>query len=123
MKHRALLTHVLLDRNSRESLHAQLTRALRAALAAGDLPAGSPLPSTRALAASLGISRNTVVTAYEELAAEGRIAGRTGSATVVATVRAPRREPDWRALVRSSQYPVVPAGFRDPDCNQLYFHR
>jgi GntR family transcriptional regulator / MocR family aminotransferase len=123
LKRRALLPPVPLDRTSREALHSQLARALRSAIDSGQLPPGAVLPSTRALAATLGISRNTVVTAYDELAAEGRIAGRAGSATRVFGPAAARRAPDWRAVVRSSQYPADPVAFRDPDGNQLYFHR
>ena len=123
MKRRALVPPIPLDRNSREALHTQLTRAFRTAIDSGQLPPGTALPSTRALAAALGVSRNTVVTAYDELAAQGRITGQTGSATRVFGPAAPRRTPDWRAIVRSSQYPVDPVGFRDADGNQLYFHR
>jgi DNA-binding transcriptional MocR family regulator len=89
----------------------------------GDLPPGTALPSTRALASALGLSRNTVVTAYEELAADGRIAGREGSATrVVGNSRAPRM-PQWGTVLRLSQYPLGAVRFRDPDSNALYFHR
>jgi len=123
LKRRALLPHFHLDRASREPLHAQLARALRLSIQTGDLPAGATLPSTRALAESLAVSRNTVVTAYDELAAEGRIAGCRGSATVVSAAPPARRTPDFRAMVRSSQYPLDPAGFRDPDGHELYFHR
>jgi GntR family transcriptional regulator/MocR family aminotransferase len=48
------------------------------------LPAGTRLPSTRALAAELGVSRTTVVTAFEALLAEGYLEGRVGSGTFVA---------------------------------------
>ena len=123
MKRRTPVLHVPLDRASRESLRDQLTRGLRAAIASGRIPPGAPLPSTRAMAAALNVSRNTVVTAYEELAAEGRLIGRAGSATrVFGAVRIPHI-PDWRGMVRESQYPVDPVRFRDPDCHELYFHR
>ncbi|NUO87474.1 MAG: winged helix-turn-helix transcriptional regulator, partial [Cupriavidus sp.] len=44
---------------------------LRAQIADGTLPPGAPAPSTRGLAAELGVSRTTVTAAYEQLAAEG----------------------------------------------------
>jgi GntR family transcriptional regulator/MocR family aminotransferase len=72
---------VTLDRGSREPLHRQLERALRDAVRDGRLPAASPLPSSRALAGQLGLSRGIVVEAYEQLAAEGYLASRPGGAT------------------------------------------
>ena len=78
---------VTLDRGSREPLHRQLERALRSAVRDGRLPAASPLPSSRALAGQLGLSRGIVVDAYEQLAAEGYLSSRPGGATRVA--RAP----------------------------------
>ena len=47
------------------ALYAQLARALKRAILQGQLKAGAALPATRALAAELGLSRNTVLTAYE----------------------------------------------------------
>ncbi len=49
----------------------------------GRLRAGEPLPGSRALADSLGVSRNTVVAAYRELVAEGWVTARTGDGTFV----------------------------------------
>ncbi|HEY3846851.1 MAG TPA: PLP-dependent aminotransferase family protein [Acetobacteraceae bacterium] len=57
---------------------------LRQGILAGSLPAGSRLPPTRALASELGVARQTVVLAYERLAAEGYVRARTGSGTYVA---------------------------------------
>ncbi|GAA0699664.1 PLP-dependent aminotransferase family protein [Dyella marensis] len=56
---------------SAPSLQRQLLLRLREAVLGGTLPAGSPLPGTRALAEALGISRNTVMAVYEQLLAEG----------------------------------------------------
>ncbi len=49
----------------------QLTEHLQQAILTGLLPAGSQLMSSRSLARELGVSRNTVVNAYEHLAVEG----------------------------------------------------
>ncbi len=57
---------------------------LRRGILAGALPAGSRLPPTRSLASELGVARQTVVLAYERLAAEGYVRARTGSGTFVA---------------------------------------
>ncbi len=70
---------------------AALEQALRAAIRDGRLAAGSTVPSTRALAADLGVSRATVVAAYEQLVAEGYLHARHGASTTVASI--PRTEP------------------------------
>ncbi len=65
-------------------LTGQLAAQLRDALADGRLAAGERLPSTRALAATLGVSRTVVTVAYTQLFAEGWLEGRHGSGTYVA---------------------------------------
>lgn len=66
----------------------QLERALRLAIVSGQLQAGQRLPATRRLALQLGLARNTVLTAFEQLSAEGWIRGRVGSGSYVAPVDA-----------------------------------
>lgn len=58
---------------------------LRAQMADGTLPTGARLPSTRALAADLGVSRTTVTAVYEQLAAEGFVLTAAGRAARVAS--------------------------------------
>ena len=58
---------------------------LRHSILTGALPGGGRLPPSRSLAQELGVARQTVVLAYERLAAEGYVRGRTGSGTYVAT--------------------------------------
>jgi len=58
---------------------------LRRGILAGTFAPGSRLPPTRALAGELGVARQTVVLAYERLAAEGYVRSRVGSGTFVAT--------------------------------------
>lgn len=53
-------------------------------VAAGELPAGTRLPSVRALAGDLGIAPNTVVRAYRALEAAGVVRTARGKGTVVA---------------------------------------
>ncbi|MFF9114421.1 PLP-dependent aminotransferase family protein [Streptomyces massasporeus] len=60
-----------------------LTDALREAVRSGRLAPGTRLPSSRALAADLGIARNTVADAYADLVAEGWLTARQGSGTRV----------------------------------------
>jgi len=75
-------------------LRRRLERELREAVQAGRLLPGTALPSTRALAAQLGVSRGLVVEAYAQLVAEGYLSARQGAATVVAAraAAAPRAQ-------------------------------
>ncbi|WP_227837198.1 MocR-like pyridoxine biosynthesis transcription factor PdxR [Nocardia aurantia] len=61
-----------------------LEEALRTAVRDGRLAAGTGLPSSRDLAAQLGLSRGTVTTVYEQLVAEGWLTARQGAGTRVA---------------------------------------
>ena len=65
-----------LDRSGASPLYEQLYRALNADILSGALPGGSRLPSGRALAEHLGLSRVTVETAYAQLLAEGYLTSR-----------------------------------------------
>jgi GntR family transcriptional regulator/MocR family aminotransferase len=73
-----------LDREAAEPLRAQLERELREAIRAGRLVAGERLPSSRVMAAELGISRGLVLECYGQLQAEGFLMAQSGSATRVA---------------------------------------
>jgi len=72
------------DRGRALPLAGQISAQLRAALADGRLASGERLPSSRALAAALGVSRTVVTTVYMQLFAEGWLEGRHGSGTYVA---------------------------------------
>lgn len=69
-------------------LGTQLHEQLKARILQGQLPAALRLPTTRALAEALGISRNTVVRVYERLLSEGYLQTRVGDGTYVAALRA-----------------------------------
>jgi GntR family transcriptional regulator / MocR family aminotransferase len=71
-----------------------LESALREAVRTGRLAPGTRLPSSRALAADLGLARNTVAEVYSQLVAEGWLTARTGSGTSVAERRAVAPGPD-----------------------------
>jgi GntR family transcriptional regulator / MocR family aminotransferase len=74
---------IALDDRSRTPLYRQLYDSLRRAILAGQLAPGTRLQSTREMAEELGVSRNTVVNAYEQLLAEGYLEGQVGSGTYV----------------------------------------
>jgi GntR family transcriptional regulator/MocR family aminotransferase len=78
------LAGIELDR--RQGLSRQLYQALRVRILDGRLSSGTRLPASRDLAASLGISRNSVMRAYDQLYAEGFTEGRIGDGTYVAQV-------------------------------------
>ena len=65
-------------------LHKRLYNALRRAILDGSLAPQSRLPPSRDLAGELGVSRNTILTTYEQLLAEGYVVSRRGSGTFVA---------------------------------------
>jgi GntR family transcriptional regulator/MocR family aminotransferase len=73
-----------LDLTRGRGLRVGLEEGLRQAIRSGRLSRGTRLPATRTLARDLGVSRGTVLAAYAQLAAEGWVAGRRGSGTVVA---------------------------------------
>lgn len=77
------------DRDRPQPLRDQLERGLREAIRAGRLATGERLPSSRALARDLGISRGLVTECYAQLQAEGYLVTRGGSATRVAAAAHP----------------------------------
>jgi DNA-binding transcriptional regulator YhcF (GntR family) len=108
-----------IDRDRGEPLWLQLVRQLQEAIEAGQVPSGARLPSTRALSRTLGVSRNTVLTAYEELAARGCVSSRQG-AGVFAIVPPTIIDLDMRAVMRDAHYPSWTIAFQDQDGNPLY---
>ncbi|HEX4440993.1 MAG TPA: PLP-dependent aminotransferase family protein [Thermoanaerobaculia bacterium] len=72
-----------LDRGAATPLSDQLSDALQRRIEDGLLPRDSRLPTTRELAASLGINRGTVQAAYRRLGEKGLVEGRVGSGTIV----------------------------------------
>jgi GntR family transcriptional regulator/MocR family aminotransferase len=75
-----------------------LTDALRDAVRTGRLAPGTRLPSSRSLAADLGIARNTVADAYADLVAEGWLTARQGSGTRVAMGAPPTPSRQWGSV-------------------------
>jgi GntR family transcriptional regulator/MocR family aminotransferase len=74
---------IVLDRTAPTSVSAQIAAAIREFIANGSLQAGEPVPSSRALAAGLGIARGTVVAAYDQLVAESYLVSKPGGKTTV----------------------------------------
>src|SRR5262250_2216332 len=80
---------MFLELDNQGPRYAQLTRALKQAILSGRCAPQTRLPATRTLARDLDLSRNTVLAAYEQLAAEGFIEGRVGSGCYVSSFAAP----------------------------------
>lgn len=85
---------IAFDETSPMPLYRQLYERLRTEMLTGQLEIGVRLPSTRALASQLGVSRNTTALAYQQLLLEGYIESRVGDGTRVARVH-----PEHRAQV------------------------
>jgi GntR family transcriptional regulator / MocR family aminotransferase len=94
-----------LERDAPEPLRVQLERELREAIRAGRLAAGERLPSSRALALELGVSRGLVLESYSQLQAEGYLTSRGGSATRVADA-AQEPSPPERPVPQARQFAV-----------------
>ncbi|WP_157253707.1 PLP-dependent aminotransferase family protein [Nonomuraea typhae] len=102
---------VELDRSRPRGLRAQLERSLREAIRAGRLRPGVRLPSSRALAADLHITRGVVIAAYNQLTAEGYLTSRQGWGTVVnaiTTLEGPQRHRPPPPAVRYDFRPGAP---------------
>jgi GntR family transcriptional regulator/MocR family aminotransferase len=96
-----------IDRDSAVPLYRQLYEAYRNAIVERRFRGGQRVPSTRSLAAELGISRIAVLGAFEQLLAEGYFESRPGSGTFVAAalpdeILRPRRAPSPQTARRSS---------------------
>ncbi len=106
-------------KHSEGLLHRRIYDALKAAIRERRLGPGTRMPSTRALAADLGVSRNTTMLAYEQLLAEGYIVSRRRAAAVVAkspppNALPPSRQADNRPRLsaygrRLTQSPALPS--------------
>lgn len=106
MKRAALVAipPIVLDR--RRPLPRQIGEALRGSIQAGRLRPTDRVPATRTLAKALGVSRQVVVLAYEELIATGYLSGRTGAGCYVVATVAPSHQ-------------LAARGIKDPDGYQL----
>jgi DNA-binding transcriptional MocR family regulator len=112
---------ISLDRASRQPIAEQLAAVLGSRIAAGFVAEGSHLPTTRELAATLGINRGTVQAAYRRLQEAGLAHGRVGSGTVVRSSFRPAVEFNFETLLSGrvsrlspeTSSPVSPAAVAD----------
>ena len=114
-----------LQRNSMQPLFVQLCQLIRERIIRVQIEAGLRLPASRSLATELAISRSTVVTAYDQLVAEGHIEGRRGSGYFVrelAESKKPLRNPhkpltEELAFLPGGGSPLTHPGYPD---NRLF---
>jgi GntR family transcriptional regulator / MocR family aminotransferase len=97
-----------LHRERGRPLRGQLEDGLRDAVRSGRLPAGAALPSSRALARDIGVSRRLVVDAFAQLAAEGYLVTRQGAGTFVAETAAAAPAPVPAPQPRPPRYDFFP---------------
>jgi GntR family transcriptional regulator/MocR family aminotransferase len=99
MKRAAPVAVPTLTLDRRRPLPPQITAGIRAAIQTGRLTTGDRLPASRTLARALGVGRQVVVAAYEDLSASGHLAGKTGAGSyVAATARAAVTRPIRQAV-------------------------
>ncbi|ADV68087.1 PLP-dependent aminotransferase family protein [Deinococcus maricopensis] len=110
----ALPFTIPLDREAPESLPQQIAAYLRAAIRDGRLPPGTPLPSSRALARDLGVSRGVPLDAYAHLLTEGYLEAQHGSGTRVARDLPPGAPTPVRAAPPTWLPPLIPAPVDPP---------
>ena len=100
---------IRLDREGELPLHEQIEQAIRDGIQEGRLTAGARLPSSRALAAELGVSRGVVTEAYGQLSAEGYLLTRQGAPVRVdRAVRPARPQQPASSLLPSFRYHFHP---------------
>lgn len=98
---------LFLDPLNREPVYLQITHALMLEIHRGRFHPGDPLPGYRTLAEQLGVSRNTVMSAYHELQAEGYVVSKAGQGSVVAA-KPPRLPPHLSESEHPGEVPHKP---------------
>jgi GntR family transcriptional regulator / MocR family aminotransferase len=113
-RERVAIPKITLDRSTAQPLYRQLRDQLAASIRSCRIPRGSMLPSSRFLSGLLGVSRNTILAAYDDLVAEGLVDTKPGSGLWVANAgQAPSF--DVQDLLRAAHYSTRFVRFVDPD--------
>jgi GntR family transcriptional regulator, regulator for abcA and norABC len=88
-------------------LHVQIIHYIKEKIKNGEWPLGTVLPSQRKLAALFNVNRSTIVSAFEELAAEGLLESKKGSGTTVRNTTwnlLGAASLDWQGYVRTGMH-------------------
>jgi DNA-binding GntR family transcriptional regulator len=121
-RRKVFMPSIQLDETSDVPLHRQIYVLIAAAVRIGDIPNGVRLPSSRTMARLLGVSRNTVLAAFDALAADDLLQAERGAGV---WVRGGSAVPDvtWSGLkqvIRAAGYPARVVNLEDQDGNPLY---
>lgn len=111
---------IVIDRTIAEPIQRQLYRQIASMIRDNRLTPGSELPSTRALAEDLGLARNTIVGAYDQLTTEGYLASRRGARAVV--IDLPVNSLDRDKRLASTTAIIRPLSKRGENLMQQPFH-
>lgn len=123
MKRDFAIPPIDLDRASRTALRKQIYQQVARPIRTGEIPNGTRLPSSRWLAKLLGVSRNTVLAAYDDLAADGLLLAVRGAGMRVSRGSpAPPLLAGLRHIIRDAGYPASVLTFEDRDGNPLYIN-
>jgi len=95
------LLPIRLSKDSREPIYHQIEKQLKALIAGGHLPAGTPLPSIRVLSKDLEISVITIRRAYQDLESQGFIKTVQGKGTFVAEIQNSMKQETMTASVQT----------------------
>ena len=115
---------IALDKASDVPMHRQIASQIAQAIRGGAIPGGVRLPSSRVLARLLGVSRNTVLAAFDDLAADDLLRGERGAGMQVRN-GAPVAEVSWFGLhrvIRAAGYPARVVALTDADGNPIYLN-
>ena len=113
---------VTLDKMSEVPLSRQIYGQIARSIRGGNIPGGARLPSSRMMARLLGVSRNTVLAAFDDLAADDLLRGEKGAGMRVRN-GAPPAEVTWfglKQVIRAAGYPARVVELTDPDGNPIY---
>ena len=113
---------ITLDKTSEAPLSRQIYGQIARSIRSGQIPSGARLPSSRVLARLLGVSRNTVLAAFDDLAADDLLRGEKGAGMRVRN-GAPAPEVTWfglKQVIRAAGYPARVVELADPDGNPIY---
>jgi DNA-binding transcriptional regulator YhcF (GntR family) len=111
---------ITLERDAPVALHRQIHGQIADAIRSGAIQYEARLPSTRVMAGLLGVSRNTVLAAYEYLAAEGLAQGERGAGMRVRGTA--KTKFGLQQVIRGARYPARALAVADPDGNPLYIN-